>query len=70
MYHNTTAEYNGYFNADVLMQESIFDLEVQHQDNYNNILPLYEYRAADNPKAVSEKLDRAIEKTSIVVALH
>ena len=69
-YHNTTAEYNGYFNADVLMIESIFDLELQHQDNYNKILPLYKYREASNPKAVAEKLDRAIEKTSIVVALH
>ncbi|MBK7406914.1 MAG: tetratricopeptide repeat protein [Saprospirales bacterium] len=69
-YHNTTAEYNGYFNADVLMVESIFDLELQHQDNYNRILPLYKYREASNPKAVAEKLDRAIEKTSVVVALH
>jgi tetratricopeptide (TPR) repeat protein len=69
-YHNTTAEYNGYFNADVLMFESILELETQHSDNYNAILPLYKYRAADNPKAVAEKLDKAIEKTSVVVALH
>lgn len=69
-YHNTTAEYNGYFNADVLIDESILELEAQQQDNYNKILPLYEYREADNPKAVAEKLDRAIEKSSIVVALH
>lgn len=69
-YHNTTAEYNGYFNADVLMQESIYDLEMQHQDNYNKILPLYKYREASNPKVVAEKLDKAIEKVSVVVALH
>jgi tetratricopeptide (TPR) repeat protein len=69
-YHNTTAEYNGYFNADVLLFESTLELENQHQDNYNQILPLYKYRAAGNPKAVAQNLDRAIEKLSVVVALH
>ena len=52
------------------MLESIYDLEMQHQDNYNKILPLYKYREAGNPKVVAEKLDKAIEKVSIVVALH
>jgi len=69
-YHNTTAEYNGYFNAGVLLEESMVELDSQYRDNYNKILPLYKYREAGNPKAVAEKLDRAIEKSSVVVALH
>jgi tetratricopeptide (TPR) repeat protein len=69
-YHNVTAEYNGYFNADVLLMESRQQLIDQHNDNYTRILPLYEYRAAENPRMVAEALDRAIEKVSIVVALH
>jgi tetratricopeptide (TPR) repeat protein len=69
-YHNTTAEFNGYFNANELYQESILQLNEQHQDNYNKILPVFEYVASDNPKAVAGNLDNAIEKVTIVKALH
>ena len=47
IYHNTTSLYNGYFNADVLMQEAEVTLESQHQDNYNKLLPLYPHMAAN-----------------------
>ncbi|MEM1218017.1 MAG: hypothetical protein AAGH79_03865 [Bacteroidota bacterium] len=70
VYQNTTARYNGYYNATVLMTESQLTLESQHTDNYNKILPLYPSREADNPKAVSESLDEAIKKVSVVVSLH
>ncbi len=69
-YHNTTAEFNGYFNANELYEESIMQLDEQHQDNYNKILPVFEYVASDNPKAVASNLDNAIEKVTIVAALH
>ena len=69
-YHNTTAKYNGYFNANVLLTESIAKLENQHQDNYNKLLPLFPYVAADNPKAVAGDLDLAIEKVAVVATIH
>ncbi|MEM1322942.1 MAG: tetratricopeptide repeat protein [Bacteroidota bacterium] len=69
-YHNTTAKFNGYFNANVLLTESIAKLNEQHQDNYNQILELYPYVAADNPQAVAGELDEAIKKSSVVVSLH
>lgn len=70
LYHNTTAKFNGYFNANEILQESIVKLEEQHQDNFNKILPTYKYVAAGNPKAVASELDEAIKKVSIVVSLH
>ncbi len=69
-YHNMTARYNGYYNATVLLEESKLALEQQHQDDYSKILPIHKYMAADNPKAEAEKLDKAIEKVSLVVNLH
>lgn len=69
-YHNTTAEFNGYFNANELFNESVMQLNEQHQENYNKILPVYPYVATDNPKAVASNLDDAAKKVSIVVALH
>ncbi len=69
-YHNTTAYYNGYFNAEVLLLESIDILEGQVKDNYNKVLDLYKYTAADNPQAVYPQLDKTIEKLTTVVHLH
>jgi tetratricopeptide (TPR) repeat protein len=69
-YHNTTAHYNGYFNANELLIESVYQLEQQHQDNYNKRLPLFEYVAADNAQSVTPDLDKAIEKVGLVVNQH
>ncbi len=69
-YHNMTARYNGYYNADVLLYESTLELDAQVQDNYNKILPIYKYVEADNPKAVADRIDKAIKKVSVVVNLH
>jgi tetratricopeptide (TPR) repeat protein len=70
LWHNTTAHYNGYFNADELMTYSFLTLDEQHQDNYNQLLPMYEYIATDNHQAVASDLDEAIKKVSVVVNLH
>ena len=69
-YHNTTAYYNGYFNANELLEASIISLDAQHEDNYTKLLPMYKYLEAENPQAVAQNLDIAIEKVSIVVNLH
>lgn len=69
-YHNTTAKYNGYYNANVIMQETKYALEQQHEDNYNKILEVYPVTATANPKAVAPELDRAIEKVTTVATIH
>ncbi|MDX1479415.1 MAG: tetratricopeptide repeat protein, partial [Saprospiraceae bacterium] len=69
-YHNLTSKFNGYFNANELLEESIVQLEAQHQDNYNEILPVYPYREAPNPEQVASSLDEAIKKVSVVATLH
>ena len=70
LYHNTTAHYNGYFNADELLVETFETLRSQHVDNYNQLLPIFEYVDPENPKSISADLDKAIEKVSVVVNLH
>ncbi|MEM6320000.1 MAG: tetratricopeptide repeat protein [Bacteroidota bacterium] len=69
-YQNTTSEFNGYFNANILYEESVAKLNEQTQDNYNKLLPVYKYTEASNPKEVAEDLDNAIKKVSVVVSLH
>ncbi|MFZ1422435.1 MAG: tetratricopeptide repeat protein [Saprospiraceae bacterium] len=69
-YHNTTAKYNGYFNANEIMQESITALDQSYKDNFNKILPVFTYNASENTDAQKPKLDKAIEKVSNVVLAH
>jgi tetratricopeptide (TPR) repeat protein len=70
LYHNTTAHYNGYFNANELYVASQALLEQQHRDNYTKILPMYKYLATEDASAVVPDLDIAMEKVSVVVNLH
>jgi len=70
LYHNTTSQYNGYFNADILLQKSIMGLEQNIQDNYTQILEIFPYVASSKAKSVAGDLDKAIEKVSVVIALH
>ncbi|MDQ3016090.1 MAG: tetratricopeptide repeat protein [Bacteroidota bacterium] len=69
-YHNVTAKYNGWFNANELVEASILRLEQDHLDNYNEILPIYEYVAVESADGVKADLDEAIKKVSVVVTLH
>ena len=70
LYHNTTAKYNGYFNANEIMYEVGFQLNAQHKDNYNQLLPIFPYVTVENPQSVYPDLDEAIKKVSVVVGLH
>lgn len=69
-YHNMTSKYNGYFNANEIMEEAYATLEASHEDNYNEILPVYPYIESTGAKTVSPELDRAIEKVTKVAIVH
>ena len=69
-YHNTTAYYNGYFNANVIYETSQAQLSQSYRDNYVQVLDVYDYVNVKSPEAVAAEIDRAIEKLSVVVALH
>ncbi|MGB1217006.1 MAG: tetratricopeptide repeat protein, partial [Saprospiraceae bacterium] len=68
-YHNLTAHYNGYFNAQELYNKSEETLTDSHQDNYNQVLEMYKYVPAD-AKAVDNDMETAIQKVSVVIRLH
>jgi len=69
-YHNQTARFNGYYNADVLYTEAIYTLNERHQDNYTQLLPIHPYAAVDDADAVAPDMDKAIEKVATVSKLH
>ncbi len=69
-FHNLTAKYNGFFNAEVLVTDATEKLSLQHQDNYNKILDVYPYVAVDNAQSVAPDLDKAIEKVAVAATFH
>ncbi len=69
-YQDVTSRFNGYYNADVIYNESIASLEDQYVDNYNQLLPVYPSISIENPESQAQELDRAIEKVAIVSNLH
>lgn len=70
VWHNTNAHYNGYFNANELVLAAELMLEDQYEPNYNELLPVFEYLEADDPKVVAENMDKAAEKVGLVVNKH
>jgi TolA-binding protein len=69
-YHDLTSRFNGYYNADVIYNESLAILEDQYEDNYNQLLPVYPEISIENPESQAQELDRAIEKVAVVSNLH
>ena len=70
LYHNTTAKYNGYFNANEILTASLETLADQNKNNYNKLLDVYKYQGGGDVQAVGGNLDEAIKKVSRVVNLH
>ncbi len=70
LWHNTTAHYNGYFNAAEIIDETTLTLTQSHEDNYLEVLEVYPYTATDNPKSVAPRVDEAIKKVTVVINLH
>ncbi len=69
-YHNTTAYYNGYWNATEIMKESMMTLRLANVDDYNNILAVEDFVSIDNPKMVKQDMDKIMDKVSTVAQLH
>ena len=69
-YHNTTANYNGYFYAKESLREAEAKLKEAYVEDYDYILPVFIYGDEESARTVYPELERAIEKSSKVVDRH
>lgn len=69
-YHNLTSHYNVYWNGKEAMIEAEKELKAAIRDNYNMILPMFNYGTESESKGVTPLLDRAIEKGSKTILKH
>ena len=70
IYHNLTSHYNVYWNGKEALIEAEKDLHSGIRDNYNMILPMFNYGSATDAKTVTPLLDRSIEKGSKTILKH
>jgi len=69
-YHNVTAKYNGYWNANELMKKNIKVLNEMHQPDFSDVLEVYPYTDVENPAAVAGDMEIVMQKVAKVVRLH
>ncbi|MFT6183048.1 MAG: tetratricopeptide (TPR) repeat protein [Flavobacteriales bacterium] len=70
VFHNTTARYNGYFYAKEAMREADLQLADQQLDDYDEILPLFIMGDEQAAQGIFPQMERAIEKSSLVIERH
>lgn len=69
-WYNIIVYYNGYFNVNEIIIVSMLQFFEQYEDNYLQLLDVYEYVEVDNFQVVVEQLDEVIKKVMIVVNLY
>ena len=69
-YHNTTAHYNGYFNSREGMKMALREAEAEHQEDYDQILPIYVELTEEEAQKLLPALEKSIEKSSVVIDKH
>ncbi len=70
VFHNMTAHYNGYFNADELVDKGVVKIEKSHKEDYDVILPVFVYGTEEIAKASYPDMEKAIAKCEKVINKH
>lgn len=70
VYHNTTAHFNGHFNAGESIKKGQVKLLEAHVEDYDSILPLFVYGTKETAKSAYPEMERAIEKSEKVIKRH
>lgn len=63
-----TSRFNRYFNAKLLYEEGVLQLKENTENNYDDLLPVYEFGSGDGT-TISSNLDQIIQKTSTAIQL-
>lgn len=69
-YHGTTAHYNGYFNANDLLNTALTTYRGNLKENYYDVLPIMANPTAEEVKNMYAPIDTAISKCKKVIQRH
>ena len=69
-YHGTTAHYNGYFNANDLLEEAMKTFRENQKEDYYSVLPILQLPNEEEVKNMYAPIDTAISKCTKVIQRH
>ncbi len=69
-FHNLTCHYNVYWNGMISLGEGEEMLKQKVEDDFNNILRVYNYGTKEDATSLNPKMDRTIKKASIGIQRH
>ncbi len=69
-YHGTTAHYNGYFNANDLLEEAMKTYRENQKEDYYSVLPVLQLPSEEEVKNMYSPIDTAIAKCTKVIQRH
>ncbi len=69
-YHNLTARYNVYFNANESYKKAIKKVDKNYKYNYSDILPVFDFETPGTPDLVRLDMDRTIKKCNLLISKH
>ncbi|MDR0711098.1 MAG: hypothetical protein LBF67_01965 [Prevotellaceae bacterium] len=69
-YHNVTAYYNVYFNANDSYKEGISKAAKEYPFDYLHVLPIFPFEAKEIPTMVTAEMARALEKSDKAIKNH
>lgn len=69
-YHNLTSRYNVYFNGKESLNEGTVELVKGVKDNFNQVIPVFNFGTKQEAQQLNPKMDRAIQKASIAIQKH
>ncbi len=70
IYHNTTARFNGYYNATERLKQSQLTLERSNVDDYDKILSVFQFGDESKSKAVQPDMDEIFKKAGVIIQRH
>ncbi len=69
-YHNVTCHYNVFWNGVQSQIEGVDNLKNKVEEDYSEVLRVYNYGTKQDAKELNPKMDRAIKKASIAIQRH
>lgn len=69
-YHNLTAHYNVQYYSDEAIDDGIYKVKKNHNENYEEVLPVFIYPTEENVKSTFPEFDRAIKKSTRCIQMH
>lgn len=69
-YHNTTAKYNVYYNANDIYKQAQKRMQAQYPENFSDILPIEIPPTQEAAQQLSADMDLIIQKSKKLIKLH